>query len=203
MCKELNADTVIEFCFWLQLSITGAAIWINPFVGILTIIALWPVAIMFMHLRTTLQSIKIVPKYAMYQVKAQGGAASNRPNSLAAKQCWALAKKCLCFFCSWCWSWVSCRPPSSTSWLWTEPSPVLLPSPLRPEDTVSSHSTGCSSPSPPLITLFFIHQRLWCAFAFRSVESAAFDPGDVHHHAGHTAALSATVRAATWGGARR
>lgn len=54
-----------------QLSITGAAIWINPFVGILTIIALWPVAIMFMHLRTTLRSIKIVPKYAMYQVKAQ------------------------------------------------------------------------------------------------------------------------------------
>lgn len=54
-----------------QLNITGAAIWINPFVGILTIIALWPVAIMFMHLRTTLRSIKIIPKYAMYQVKPQ------------------------------------------------------------------------------------------------------------------------------------
>ncbi|XP_075907250.1 organic solute transporter subunit alpha [Nelusetta ayraudi] len=51
-----------------DLSITGAAIWINPFVGILTIIALWPVAIMFMHLRTALRSIKIIPKYAMYQL---------------------------------------------------------------------------------------------------------------------------------------
>lgn len=60
-----------ESLFLPQLSITGAAIWINPFVGILTIIALWPVAIMFMHLRTTLRSIKIIPKYAMYQVKPQ------------------------------------------------------------------------------------------------------------------------------------
>lgn len=51
-----------------DLSITGAAIWLNPFVGILTIIALWPVAIMFMHLKTALQSIKIIPKYAMYQL---------------------------------------------------------------------------------------------------------------------------------------
>ncbi|KAM3593277.1 uncharacterized protein V6R79_009171 [Siganus canaliculatus] len=51
-----------------DLSITGAAIWINPFVGILTIIALWPVAIMFMHLKTTLRTLKIVPKYAMYQL---------------------------------------------------------------------------------------------------------------------------------------
>lgn len=55
--------------FWLfQLSISGSAIWINPFVGILTIIALWPVAIMFIHLRTTLRTVKIIPKYAMYQV---------------------------------------------------------------------------------------------------------------------------------------
>ncbi|CAL8292806.1 unnamed protein product [Lota lota] len=51
-----------------DLDITGAAIWINPLVGVLTIIALWPVAIMFMHLRVTLRSIKIVPKYAMYQL---------------------------------------------------------------------------------------------------------------------------------------
>ncbi|KAA8580835.1 organic solute transporter subunit alpha [Etheostoma spectabile] len=51
-----------------DLSIKGAAIWINPFVGILTIIALWPVAIMFMHLRTALRTIKIIPKYAMYQL---------------------------------------------------------------------------------------------------------------------------------------
>lgn len=51
-----------------DLSITGAAIWINPFVGVLTIIALWPVAIMFMHLRTVLRTIKIIPKYACYQL---------------------------------------------------------------------------------------------------------------------------------------
>ncbi|TKS87836.1 Organic solute transporter subunit alpha [Collichthys lucidus] len=51
-----------------DLNITGAAIWINPFVGVLTIIALWPVAIMFMHLRIALRSLKIIPKYAMYQL---------------------------------------------------------------------------------------------------------------------------------------
>uniref|UniRef100_A0A3P8U1D7 Solute carrier family 51 member A n=1 Tax=Amphiprion percula TaxID=161767 RepID=A0A3P8U1D7_AMPPE len=51
-----------------DLSITGAAIWINPFVGILTIIALWPIAITFMHLRVALRSLKIIPKYAMYQL---------------------------------------------------------------------------------------------------------------------------------------
>ncbi|XP_028822073.1 organic solute transporter subunit alpha [Denticeps clupeoides] len=51
-----------------DLGITGAVIWINPFVGVLTIIALWPVAIMFMHLRNTLRSLKIIPKYAMYQL---------------------------------------------------------------------------------------------------------------------------------------
>lgn len=36
--------------------------------GVLTITALWPVGILFMHLKTTLQTIKIIPKYAMYQV---------------------------------------------------------------------------------------------------------------------------------------
>lgn len=51
------------------MSITSPAIWINPFVGILTIIALWPVAIMFMHLKATLRTLKIIPKYAMYQVR--------------------------------------------------------------------------------------------------------------------------------------
>ncbi|KAG7321310.1 hypothetical protein KOW79_015725 [Hemibagrus wyckioides] len=51
-----------------NLDITGATIWINPFIGILTIISLWPVGIMFMHIRNTLRSIKIIPKYAMYQL---------------------------------------------------------------------------------------------------------------------------------------
>ncbi|KAG7275051.1 hypothetical protein CRUP_001771 [Coryphaenoides rupestris] len=54
--------------FQFAMEITGASIWINPFVGVLTIIALWPVAIMFMHLRVTLRSIRIIPKYAMYQM---------------------------------------------------------------------------------------------------------------------------------------
>ncbi|GAA6093932.1 organic solute transporter subunit alpha-like [Tachysurus ichikawai] len=51
-----------------DLNITRATIWINPFVGVLTIISLWPVGIMFMHIQKTLRSIKIIPKYAMYQL---------------------------------------------------------------------------------------------------------------------------------------
>ncbi|KAM6977644.1 organic solute transporter subunit alpha [Aplochiton taeniatus] len=67
--------TILSIILWTNgnfdlsnMEITGAAIWINPFVGILTIIALWPVAIMFMHLRVALKSLKIIPKYAMYQL---------------------------------------------------------------------------------------------------------------------------------------
>ncbi|KAM8881808.1 organic solute transporter subunit alpha [Synchiropus picturatus] len=67
--------TILSIVLWTNgtfdlsdLSITGAAIWINPFVGVLTIIALWPVAIMFMHLRLALRTLKIIPKYAMYQL---------------------------------------------------------------------------------------------------------------------------------------
>ncbi|XP_026219115.1 organic solute transporter subunit alpha [Anabas testudineus] len=51
-----------------DLTISGAVMWINPIVGILTIIALWPVAILFMHLKVALRTLKIVPKYAMYQL---------------------------------------------------------------------------------------------------------------------------------------
>uniref|UniRef100_A0A3B5L9U8 Solute carrier family 51 member A n=1 Tax=Xiphophorus couchianus TaxID=32473 RepID=A0A3B5L9U8_9TELE len=67
--------TLLSIILWTDgnfnlqdMSITGAAIWINPFVGILTVIALWPVSIIFMHLRTTLRTLKIIPKYAMYQL---------------------------------------------------------------------------------------------------------------------------------------
>ncbi|XP_067434436.1 organic solute transporter subunit alpha [Thunnus thynnus] len=67
--------TILSIVLWTNgkfdladMNITGAAIWINPFVGILTIIALWPVAITFMHLRVTLRTLKIIPKYAMYQL---------------------------------------------------------------------------------------------------------------------------------------
>ncbi|XP_070709209.1 organic solute transporter subunit alpha [Pempheris klunzingeri] len=51
-----------------DLSIEGAVMWINPFVGILTITALWPVAIIFRHLSSALRTLKIIPKYAMYQL---------------------------------------------------------------------------------------------------------------------------------------
>lgn len=51
-----------------EISSTEVAIWINCFVGVLTITALWPVGITFMHLKNTLRTIKIVPKYAMYQL---------------------------------------------------------------------------------------------------------------------------------------
>uniref|UniRef100_A0A3Q3FSJ5 Solute carrier family 51 member A n=1 Tax=Labrus bergylta TaxID=56723 RepID=A0A3Q3FSJ5_9LABR len=67
--------TILSIVLWTNgtfdladLNITGSAIWINPFVGILTIIALWPVAIMFINLRTALRTLKIIPKYAMYQL---------------------------------------------------------------------------------------------------------------------------------------
>ncbi|KAL7844535.1 hypothetical protein SRHO_G00230740 [Serrasalmus rhombeus] len=50
------------------LSIYGTALWINLFVGVLTIIGLWPIGIMFMHVRDSLRTLKIMPKYAMYQL---------------------------------------------------------------------------------------------------------------------------------------
>ncbi|XP_009579778.1 PREDICTED: organic solute transporter subunit alpha-like, partial [Fulmarus glacialis] len=50
-----------------NLSPKGAAIWINCFVGVLTIIALWPVGIMFQQVRTLLMCKKIIPKFALYQ----------------------------------------------------------------------------------------------------------------------------------------
>ncbi|KAF7670274.1 hypothetical protein LDENG_00299760 [Lucifuga dentata] len=51
-----------------DLEITGTAIWINPFIGILTITSLWPVGIMFIHTRHMLRSLNIIPKYSMYQL---------------------------------------------------------------------------------------------------------------------------------------
>ncbi|XP_068438245.1 organic solute transporter subunit alpha [Clinocottus analis] len=67
--------TILSIVLWTNgtfdlsdLTISGAAMWINPFVGILTIIALWPVAMTFMHLRVALRTLKIIPKYAMYQL---------------------------------------------------------------------------------------------------------------------------------------
>ncbi|XP_048851277.1 organic solute transporter subunit alpha-like [Brienomyrus brachyistius] len=67
--------TVLAIVLWTNgnfdlsdLEVTGALIWINCSLGVMTIVALWPGAILFMHLRQTLSSQKIIPKYAMYQV---------------------------------------------------------------------------------------------------------------------------------------
>lgn len=54
-------------CF--QLSPKGAAIWINCFIGVITIIALWPIGIMFQRVRVLLNCKKIIPKFALYQVR--------------------------------------------------------------------------------------------------------------------------------------
>ncbi|XP_073336111.1 organic solute transporter subunit alpha-like [Pagrus major] len=51
-----------------DLEITGTAIWINPFIGVLTIISLWPVAIIFINTNRFLRSLNMIPKYAMYQL---------------------------------------------------------------------------------------------------------------------------------------
>lgn len=51
-----------------NLDITGTVIWINPFIGVLTITSLWPVAIVFMNTNSFLRSLRIIPKYAMYQL---------------------------------------------------------------------------------------------------------------------------------------
>ncbi|XP_035398040.1 organic solute transporter subunit alpha-like [Cygnus atratus] len=50
-----------------NLSPEGAAIWISCFVAVLTIIALWPVGIMFQQVRVLLNCKKIIPKFALYQ----------------------------------------------------------------------------------------------------------------------------------------
>uniref|UniRef100_A0A672ZUZ6 Organic solute transporter subunit alpha-like n=1 Tax=Sphaeramia orbicularis TaxID=375764 RepID=A0A672ZUZ6_9TELE len=51
-----------------DVKITGTAIWINPFIGVLTIVSLWPVGIIFMNTNSLLRSLKMIPKYAMYQL---------------------------------------------------------------------------------------------------------------------------------------
>ncbi|XP_060791208.1 organic solute transporter subunit alpha-like isoform X1 [Neoarius graeffei] len=49
-----------------NLTVKGPTLWISLFVGVLTIISLWPVGIMFMHIWKTIPDI--IPKYAMYQL---------------------------------------------------------------------------------------------------------------------------------------
>ncbi|MGH0134599.1 UNVERIFIED_CONTAM: hypothetical protein FKN15_054844 [Acipenser sinensis] len=73
--------TILSILLWTNdnfdtanLSITSAAIWINPFVGILTIISLWPVAMMFNQTRGLLSSKKIIPKFVLYQLSITSAA---------------------------------------------------------------------------------------------------------------------------------
>ncbi|XP_071384964.1 organic solute transporter subunit alpha-like [Centroberyx affinis] len=70
-----TALSVLSIILWTNgyfdlsdLEITGTAIWINPFIGVLTITSLWPVGIVFMNTHQSLRSIKMIPKYAMYQL---------------------------------------------------------------------------------------------------------------------------------------
>ncbi|XP_034033339.1 organic solute transporter subunit alpha-like [Thalassophryne amazonica] len=51
-----------------DLSVTGTSIWINPFIGVLTLTSLWAVAILFNNTNSKLRSLKIIPKYAFYQI---------------------------------------------------------------------------------------------------------------------------------------
>ncbi|KPP67959.1 hypothetical protein Z043_113400, partial [Scleropages formosus] len=67
--------TIISIVLWTNgnfdpsdYGITGAVVWIGPLLGVLTILALWPGVMTFMHLYKTLSSQNIIPKYAMYQL---------------------------------------------------------------------------------------------------------------------------------------
>ncbi|KAK0153660.1 Organic solute transporter subunit alpha [Merluccius polli] len=70
-----TALSILSIILWCNgnfdpsdLEVTSPSIWINPIVGVLTITSLWPVAIMFMNTNNKLRSIRMVPKYAMYQL---------------------------------------------------------------------------------------------------------------------------------------
>ncbi|CAL8365155.1 unnamed protein product [Lota lota] len=70
-----TAMSILSVILWTNgnfdpsdLDVTSPSIWINPFVGVLTIMSLWPVAIMFMNTNSKLRSIRMIPKYAMYQL---------------------------------------------------------------------------------------------------------------------------------------
>ncbi|XP_076607396.1 organic solute transporter subunit alpha-like [Chaetodon auriga] len=67
--------SVVSIVLWangnfnqLDLAATSTAIWINSFIGVLTIISLWPIAIVFMNTNKYLRSLNMTPKYAMYQL---------------------------------------------------------------------------------------------------------------------------------------
>ncbi|XP_018616819.1 organic solute transporter subunit alpha-like [Scleropages formosus] len=51
-----------------DVSVTGTVLWLGLFVGVLTIVALWPVSILFGYLKVTLKTKKLGVKYAMFQM---------------------------------------------------------------------------------------------------------------------------------------
>ncbi|XP_078265262.1 organic solute transporter subunit alpha [Rhinoraja longicauda] len=51
-----------------DLTPSGPAIWINSSLGVSTIIALWPIGIVFNKVKVELKNQKIIPKFALYQI---------------------------------------------------------------------------------------------------------------------------------------
>ncbi|XP_008425251.1 organic solute transporter subunit alpha-like [Poecilia reticulata] len=67
--------SVLSVILWMNgtfhvtnLKINSAMIWINPFVGVLLVISIWPIGIVFMNTKILMRSLKIIPKYALYQL---------------------------------------------------------------------------------------------------------------------------------------
>ncbi|XP_041066827.1 organic solute transporter subunit alpha [Carcharodon carcharias] len=51
-----------------DLSPSGPAIWINTSLGVSTIVALWPIGIVFQKVKVELKNQKIIPKFTLYQI---------------------------------------------------------------------------------------------------------------------------------------
>ncbi|XP_067896674.1 organic solute transporter subunit alpha-like [Heterodontus francisci] len=51
-----------------DLSASGPAIWINTSLGVSTIVALWPIGIVFNKVKGELKNQKIIPKFTLYQI---------------------------------------------------------------------------------------------------------------------------------------
>ncbi|XP_059506022.1 organic solute transporter subunit alpha-like [Stegostoma tigrinum] len=51
-----------------DLSASGPAIWINSSLGVSTIVALWPIGIVFNKVKGELKNQKIIPKFTLYQI---------------------------------------------------------------------------------------------------------------------------------------
>ncbi|XP_007557216.1 organic solute transporter subunit alpha-like [Poecilia formosa] len=67
--------SILSVILWMNgtfhltnLKINSAMIWINPFVGVLLVISIWPIGIVFMNTKILMRSLKIIPKYALYQL---------------------------------------------------------------------------------------------------------------------------------------